>query len=168
MHKFLFFITSLLYASTCFEHCCVHHQEFKIVLYRFWYRHSLEVAFPCTGRPPAECDDTRSSIIQLRPPDDEHIVFETCRIIQQTYYKTKICALSWLITKIMLRCTVSKQNMTLFMYLAVNSMFLLSPFYLFSPTLYIFIELIFQRIIRSLITSIYQPTNAHIISHKTL
>ena len=27
------FIISLLYASTCFEQCCVHHQEVKIVLY---------------------------------------------------------------------------------------------------------------------------------------
>ena len=28
------FIISLLYASTCFEHYCAHHQEVKIVLYR--------------------------------------------------------------------------------------------------------------------------------------
>ena len=33
----------------------------------------------CTGRPPAECDDTRCCIIQFRPPNDEHIVLETCR-----------------------------------------------------------------------------------------
>ena len=39
MHKF-FFIISLLYASTCFEHCCAHHQEVKIVLYSIWYRHT--------------------------------------------------------------------------------------------------------------------------------
>jgi len=26
------------------------------------------------------------------------------------YYKTRICALSWLITKIILRCTVSKTS----------------------------------------------------------
>jgi len=35
-------------------------------------------------------------------------VLETCRDIQWTYYKTRICALSWLITKIILKCTVSK------------------------------------------------------------
>ena len=32
-----------------------------------------------TGRPPTKCDDTRSFIIQFLPPDDEHIVLETCR-----------------------------------------------------------------------------------------
>jgi len=30
MHIFLFFLTSLLYSSTCFEHCCAHHQEIKL------------------------------------------------------------------------------------------------------------------------------------------
>jgi len=33
----------------------------------------------CTGWPPTECDETRCCIIQFWPPDDEHIVFETCR-----------------------------------------------------------------------------------------
>ena len=28
------------HASTCFEHCCAHHQEVKIVLYSIWYRHT--------------------------------------------------------------------------------------------------------------------------------
>jgi len=32
-----------------------------------------------TGRPPTECDDNRCCIIQFWPPDDEHIVLETCR-----------------------------------------------------------------------------------------
>jgi len=36
----IFFIISLLYASTCFEHCCAHHQEVKIVLYSISYRHT--------------------------------------------------------------------------------------------------------------------------------
>jgi len=30
------FIISLLYSSTCFEHCCAHHQEVKNVLYSIW------------------------------------------------------------------------------------------------------------------------------------
>jgi len=34
------FIISLLYSSTCFEHYCAHHQEVKIVLYGIWYRHT--------------------------------------------------------------------------------------------------------------------------------
>jgi len=28
---------------------------------------------------PTECDDTRGCIIKFFPPDDEHMVFETCR-----------------------------------------------------------------------------------------
>ena len=32
-----------------------------------------------TGRPPTECDDTRCCIIKFLPPDNEHIVLETCR-----------------------------------------------------------------------------------------
>ena len=31
------FIVSLSYSSTCFEHCCAHHQEVKIVLHSIWY-----------------------------------------------------------------------------------------------------------------------------------
>ena len=36
----LVFIIRLLYSSTCFEHCCAHHQEVKIVLYSIWYHHT--------------------------------------------------------------------------------------------------------------------------------
>ena len=32
-----------------------------------------------TGWLPTECDDTRGCIIQFCPPDDEHMVLETCR-----------------------------------------------------------------------------------------
>ena len=31
----------LIYSCTCFEHCCAHHQEVKIVLYSIWYRHII-------------------------------------------------------------------------------------------------------------------------------
>jgi len=55
-------------------------------------------------------DDTRCCIIQFWHPDDEHIVLETCTGIQLTYYKTRFCALSWLITKIILRCAVRKTS----------------------------------------------------------
>jgi len=34
------FIISLLYDSTCFEHCFAHHQVVKIVLYSIWYHQS--------------------------------------------------------------------------------------------------------------------------------
>ena len=33
----------------------------------------------CTGRPLTENDDTRCSINTIQPPDDEHIMLETCR-----------------------------------------------------------------------------------------
>jgi len=55
----ILFIISLLYASTCFEHCCAHHQEVKIVLNSVWYHHicrwpSRVQSFlnPCMARPP--------------------------------------------------------------------------------------------------------------------
>ena len=38
--EILVLLISLLYASTCFEHCCTHHQEVKIVLYSIWYHHT--------------------------------------------------------------------------------------------------------------------------------
>ena len=33
----------------------------------------------CTGRPLTDSDDTRFCINTIQPPDDEHIVLETCR-----------------------------------------------------------------------------------------
>jgi hypothetical protein len=39
--QILVFLLSLLYSSTCFEHCCAHHQEVKIVLHSIWYRHTV-------------------------------------------------------------------------------------------------------------------------------
>ena len=33
----------------------------------------------CTGRPLTESDDTRCCINKIQPPDDEHIMLETCR-----------------------------------------------------------------------------------------
>jgi len=37
------------------------------------------MAVRCTGRPLTEGDDTRCCINTIQPPDDEHIMFETCR-----------------------------------------------------------------------------------------
>ena len=53
-----------------------------------------------TGRPSAECDDTRCCIIQFWPPGDEHIVLETCSGYNKIIIKTRLCELSWSITKI--------------------------------------------------------------------
>ena len=33
----------------------------------------------CTGRPLTESDDTRCCINKIQPPDDEHIMLQTCR-----------------------------------------------------------------------------------------
>ena len=44
-----------------------HHQEVKIASHNLWYRHTYM------------CDDTRDCVMQFWPPDDEHIVLETCR-----------------------------------------------------------------------------------------
>ena len=49
-----------------------------------WYRsyHVSESSFPlnmCTGRPLTGSDDTRCCINTVQPPDDEHIMLETCR-----------------------------------------------------------------------------------------
>ena len=50
-----------------------HRQEVKIVLYNLWYHH--------TYRWPSRAQverGLRGSIVQFWPPDDEHIVLETC------------------------------------------------------------------------------------------
>ena len=62
--------------------CC--HQEVKIVLYSMWYHRT------CRWPPGAQ--------VQRR-----HVEEYIKLIIKQDF-----CALSWLITKIILRCTVSK------------------------------------------------------------
>ena len=95
-----------------FRTLCAHHHEVKIVFYSIWYHHTCRWPSRAQvhGTATYRCDDTRCCIIQFLPPDDEHIVFETCRGINKSYYKTRICALNWLITKIILRCTVSKTS----------------------------------------------------------
>jgi len=61
------------------------------------------IVTPVGGRPVRRLrEDSICCLIQFWPPDDEHIVLKTCRGIQQTYYKTRFCALSWLITKMLL------------------------------------------------------------------
>ena len=38
-----------------------------------------KVAVRCTGRPFTESDDTRCCINTIQPPDDKHMMLETCR-----------------------------------------------------------------------------------------
>ena len=61
---------------------CAHRQEVKIVLYSLWYHHTYRWPYraqPVHGMATYSCDDTRGCIIQFCPPDDEHMVLETCR-----------------------------------------------------------------------------------------
>ena len=51
------------------------------------------------GRPVRECDDTRCCIIQFDLLMMITTVLETCTRIYYTYYKTRICALSWSVAK---------------------------------------------------------------------
>ena len=106
----------LLYASTCFEHYVLTIRRSKL------YYTASGIITPVGGRPVhrlrADCaphDHLQVWWYQMLyntiwPPDDEHIVPETCGGIRWTYYKGRICALSWLITRIILRCTVSKTS----------------------------------------------------------
>ena len=80
---------SLFHASTCFEHHVLIVRRSKlyytasgiITPVRGRLVHSLreDSLNLCTGRPPTKCDDTTGCIVQFWPPDDEHIVLETCR-----------------------------------------------------------------------------------------
>jgi hypothetical protein len=57
-----FYYITLHVSSTC-----AHLQEAEIALHRLWYHHTYR------------CDDTRGCVMQFWPPDDEHMVLETCR-----------------------------------------------------------------------------------------
>ena len=64
-----------------------HRQEVKILLYSLWYHHTWDARSEkyqnlwCTVHETVtyRYDDTRGCIVQFWPPDDEHIVLETCR-----------------------------------------------------------------------------------------
>jgi len=83
------FIISLLFASTCFEHYVIIIRRSKfcytasgiITLCRWPSRAQVErgLVGPVHRTATYRCADTRSCIIQFWPPDDEHIVLETCR-----------------------------------------------------------------------------------------
>jgi len=84
------FTISLFHATTCFEHhvLIIRRSELPCtasgIITPIGGRpvHRVREDSPlnlCTGRPPTECDDTRCCIIQFWPPDDEHVVLETCR-----------------------------------------------------------------------------------------
>ena len=66
---------------------CAHHQEVKIVLHSLWYHDTYR------------CDDTRGCVIQLWPPDDEHMCSKHVEAWNKTYCET-ICASSRLNSEI--------------------------------------------------------------------
>jgi len=84
MHK-TFFYNKFIIRLYMFRALCAHHQGSK-----FYYAAS-GIITPVGGRPmhsqpvyrtaTYRCDDTRCCIIQFWPPDDEHIVLETCRCV---------------------------------------------------------------------------------------
>ena len=57
---------------------CAHRQAFKIVLYSLWYHHTYR--WPSCAQIERGLVPTRplSNCVQFWPPDDEHIVLETC------------------------------------------------------------------------------------------
>jgi len=88
-----------------FRALCAHHQEIKTVLYSIWYRHTRR--WP--SRPLSTCaPDGHLQVWWYQTLYNFDLlmmsttVFETCRWIWSNY-KTRICALSWLITKKNLR-----------------------------------------------------------------
>ena len=72
-----------------FRALCAHHREAKFVLYSIWCHHTCSwpsgaevervLSQPVHRTATYSCDDTSYCIIQFWPPDDEHIVLETCR-----------------------------------------------------------------------------------------
>ena len=79
------FIIRFIRRLYMFRALCAHHHEVKIVLCSIWYRHNCRwpsdavLSQPVHRTVTYRCDDTRCCIMQFWPPDDEHIVLETCR-----------------------------------------------------------------------------------------
>jgi len=78
LNKFIIFLYM-------FRGLCAHYREVKIVLYSIWYHHTCrwpsgaQVVQPMERMATYRVWYTRCCIVQFWPPDDEHIVLETCR-----------------------------------------------------------------------------------------
>ena len=57
----------------------VHRQEVKNCITQPLVSSTTISGRPVHGTATYRCDDTRGYMIQFRPPDDEHVVLETCR-----------------------------------------------------------------------------------------
>ena len=74
-----------------FRASCAHRQEVKIVLNSLLYHHTCRwpsSAQVVNGTATYRCDDTRCCVKQFWPPDDEHMILETCTGMKLTYCKT--------------------------------------------------------------------------------
>ena len=77
----IFFYNKFILCLYMFRAPCAHRQEVTIVLYSLWCHHTYRWpsrAQVVHGTATYRCDDTRGCIIKLWPPDDEHMVLETC------------------------------------------------------------------------------------------
>ena len=87
--QILIFLISLLYSSTCFEHWCAHHQEVKLYytasgIVTLWRLPSGAPVERGLSQPAHRTATYSMCLYQMLyntiwPPDDEHIVLETCR-----------------------------------------------------------------------------------------
>ena len=68
--QIFWFTISFISCLYMFRAPCAHHQEVKIALHSLWYHHTYR------------SDDTRGCVMQFWPPDDEHMVLETCRVMK--------------------------------------------------------------------------------------
>jgi len=71
MYKFFFYNKFVIFLYMFRAQLCSSSGG-QIVSHTIWYRHT-EITHLF------QCDDTRCCIIKFWPPDDEHIVLETCR-----------------------------------------------------------------------------------------
>ena len=122
MHKFLFFLISLLYSSTCFEDCCVHHREVKL------YYTASGIVTPVGGRLMRrlreDCAPNGHLHVWWYQMLYNTILTSWCskhvEECNQLIKKTRICALSWSVAKIILRCTVSKTSKLVWRHSTLN------------------------------------------------
>ena len=88
-HVLYFILHMFIIILYMFRALYAHHQEVELY-WCIWYRHSWKVTVQCTDwKSPLsicasdgqtlESDDTRCCISTVHPPDDEHIMLETCR-----------------------------------------------------------------------------------------
>jgi len=62
----------------------------KILFYNKFISCLSVLSQPVHGTANYRCDNTRGCIIKVWPPDDKHMVLETCRGMKETYCEIKI------------------------------------------------------------------------------